>query len=93
MWTSRNRCRLGAPFPSLLFLAIWAVAAWWLKKNIDQGQMDGLKSKHNALEERVRLAEEKALPTVAAGALQTDDKGNVKPPYTPTESEKLEIGQ
>ena len=68
-----------APVPAMLFLAVGAIAAWWLKSAVDKGQIDALKERHGILEERARLMADKAQPTIEE-SIQTDDKGNVKPP-------------
>lgn len=53
-----------APVPAMLFLAVGAIAAWWLKNTVDKGQIDALKEKHGVLEERARLIADKVAPTV-----------------------------
>jgi hypothetical protein len=73
-----------APVPAMLFLAVGAVAAWWLKSTVAKGQIDALKEKHAVLEERASLAAAMAQPTIER-AVETDEKGNVKPPAKPSE--------
>jgi hypothetical protein len=51
---------LSAPVPTVLFLALGAIAAWWLRGAIDKGETEGLRGKVDALEERLRLAGDKA---------------------------------
>jgi len=75
---------LSAPVPTILSAAAVAVGAWWLKGTVDKGQIEGLQQKNAALDERVRLAADKAQPTVER-AVETDEKGNVKPPTKPSE--------
>jgi tetratricopeptide (TPR) repeat protein len=75
-----------APVPAMLFLAVGAIAAWWLKSTVDKGQIDALKEKHGVLEERARLIVDK-VPLTVEKPLETDDKGNVKPPEKPSAAE------
>jgi hypothetical protein len=77
------------PVPAIIFIAVAASASWWLKNAIDKGQIEALKAKHAVLEERARLAADKVQPVIN-NALETDEKGNVKPPSSTTDSEKPE---
>ena len=61
-------------------------AAWWFRGTVDKGQIQALKEKYGVAEERARLAADKAQPA-REQALDTDEKGNVKPPEKPSASE------
>jgi tetratricopeptide (TPR) repeat protein len=74
------------PVPAMIFIAVAASSAWWLKSHIDKEQIEALKAKHAVLEERARLAADK-VPLTEDKSLETDDKGNVKPPEKPSAPE------
>ena len=87
-----------APVPAVLFLAIGAIAAWWLRNHVDKGQINALKERLGVSEERARLAADRVPPT-ADKPVETDDKGNVKPPEqpnapeTPTDDQRSETNE
>jgi tetratricopeptide (TPR) repeat protein len=75
-----------APVPAMLFLALGAMGAWWLKSTVAKGQIEALKEKRAVAEERARLAADKVQPAVEK-VPETDEKGNVKPPAKPSTPE------
>jgi len=86
------------PGPTTIFAVLVAIGTWWFRKHIDNGQIEGLKSQNDALKEKhavleARLASEKVRPE-AQKILETDQKGNVKPPEPPSlsESHAMETG-
>jgi septal ring factor EnvC (AmiA/AmiB activator) len=59
-WMRQWGAFLAAPVPTLLFLALGAIAAWWFRGAMDDGEIRGLKAQVQALEERLRLAADRA---------------------------------
>jgi hypothetical protein len=70
---------LRAPFPAISLLALGAIPTWWFSRTVYKGEREALKANISVTEERVRLAADKAIPVVEK-AVETDEKGNVKPP-------------
>jgi len=59
-WQRQLDMLLAAPLPSLIFLALGAIAAWWLSSTVWRGRLDAAHERVAALEERLRLAAEQA---------------------------------
>jgi hypothetical protein len=55
-WKRQWDVFLSAPVPSLFFLAIGAIAAWWFRGTVGRGEINELNARIAALEERLRLA-------------------------------------
>jgi hypothetical protein len=65
-WKRQLDALLSAPVPTLFFLAVGAIAAWWLRGSVDKGEINGLRARVNVLEERLRLAADQAQTAVEA---------------------------
>jgi hypothetical protein len=74
-WTRQYMAFVSAPVACLAFVAIGALAGWWLKGRVAEGQINGLQAQNAALNERLTLAGEKL--TVVEGRL-SEAKANVE---------------
>lgn len=50
----------GAPIPVMMIVAVFAVAAWWLRGKIHQGKIEGMEAENKATQALLKLAREQA---------------------------------
>jgi hypothetical protein len=72
-WLRQWQAFTQAPVACLFFVALGAVAAWWLRKSVDQGKAEGLEAQNqglreqiNAWEQRLKLASEQEQAAIKA---------------------------
>lgn len=72
-WQKQLDAFLAAPMPSLVFLALGAIAAWWLRGTVMQGELSAARERVTVVEERLRLAAEQVqLAEKVRQQLETD---------------------
>src|SRR4051812_33274820 len=54
-WQKQLDAFLAAPMPSLVFLALGAIAAWWLRGTVMQGELSAARERVTVVEERCGL--------------------------------------
>jgi hypothetical protein len=59
-WKRQWDTFLAAPVPTLFFFAFGLMIAWWFRGRTDDGEIRGLKAQIGAMEERLRLATDRA---------------------------------
>src|SRR4029450_1363536 len=75
-WQRQLHAFLAAPLPSLVFLALGAIAAWWLSSTIWKARLAAAHERLTVFEERLKLAAEQSKRSkVAAETLQTELQG------------------
>jgi hypothetical protein len=75
-WQRQLDAFLAAPLPSLVFLALGAIAAWWLSSTIWKARLAAAHERLSVFEERLKLAAEQSQRSkVAAETLQTELQG------------------
>ena len=75
-WQRQLDAFLAAPLPSLVFLALGAIAAWWLCSTIWKARLAAAHERVSVFEERLKLAAEQSQRSKAAAeTLQTELQG------------------
>ena len=75
-WQRQLDAFLAAPLPSLVFLALGAIAAWWLSSTIWKARLAAAHERVSVFEERLKLAAEQSQRSKAAAeTLQTELQG------------------
>ena len=75
-WQRQLDAFVAAPLPSLVFLALGAIAAWWLSSMIWKARLAAAHERVSVFEERLKLAAEQSQRNkVAAETLQTELQG------------------
>jgi hypothetical protein len=64
-WQRQLDALIAAPLPSLIFLALGAVAAWWLSSTMWKARLAAAHERIGSIEERLKLAAEQALRSKA----------------------------
>jgi hypothetical protein len=65
-WRRQWEAFSSAPIACVGFLAVGAVAAWWFRGSVDQGETKGLRAQIDALEQRLKLATEQEQAAIKA---------------------------
>jgi hypothetical protein len=84
-WRRQWEAFSSAPIACVGFLAVGAVAAWWFRGSVDQGetkrlraQVEGLREQINALEQRLKLAGELEQTAIRATQSAKEDLATLK---------------